>query len=422
MQILNTIVSKVLRNPNTLELNKTAAIYIHHALQSSFQLLRAQLQLGLNPKNTFVLNKSYSECKSVVKDIKNLGINYQECSAQVGLGKFSHSFIRDINALWQKVLTKEEPISNLIVMDHGGHALSFVPAEILKKYDVIGIEKTSAGLKNIRGLPFPIIETASCAAKKFFESPLIAEAVISKLTPFIPVHKKKLICGVIGYGSIGKAIADKLSSLKHQVLIYDNNHIKKNNKSFEHIVTNDLDAAMACSDYIFGCTGNDVIKSLDIFRFCSQDKTLISCSSEDKEFLSLIQFIQQEENFKISTDFFGDIHYKNDMGATITILKGGFPINFDKSGESVPHKDILLTRALVLVSFLQATLFLKDKDFIKQSGRYMLDPKLQKFVINAWIKTQPPGRFKSNLIDKFQDELWIAKNSGGIYKKCDSFL
>ncbi|MGC1183195.1 NAD(P)-dependent oxidoreductase [Legionella sp.] len=415
LSILDILVEKTLTSSVPFPLAKTAVIYIHHALQTSLSLLKAQFKLGLAPQHTFVLNKHYSECSRVVEDIKNLGIHYQPCSPQVGLGKFSHSFTHDINLLWSQVIASKEPINQMIIMDHGGYALTFIPQQILDKYSVVGIEKTSAGLADghLHCLPFPIIETASCAAKKILESPLIAEAIVTKLTPLIP-FQKNITCGVIGHGAIGKALTEKLLSMGHQVIVYDKD-FNQRKKVKGALVTNELSVAIAFADCIFGCTGQNIVTSIDLFRLCPNNKTLISCSSEDKEFLSLIQYIQHKRNQNTTVKPLSDVVYKNDLGATIHIVRGGFPVNFDDSGESVPRKDIELTRALVLGSTLQAVNFLKMPSLLKQGGLYMLDPKLQQFVVNEWLKIQPQARFSKDIRQKFQDECWIARHSGGIY-------
>lgn len=424
LPVLNLLIKKSLSSIGPEPLANTTVVYVHHALASSLSLLKAKIQLGLQPKNIFVLNKHYSECRSVVLDIKNLNVNYQPCSEQVSLGRFSHSFAYDISLLWHKVLSTKQETDNLIIMDHGGYALNYIPLEILKMYNVIGIEKTTGGFLNgnLEGLPFPIIDIATCAAKKILESPLIAEAVVAKLMPLIPIKQNHLTCGVIGYGAIGKAIAKKLTSMGHRVITHDKNSCEPEKKQEnELIVIDNLTAAIGFSDYIFGCTGRDIASSIDLFRLCPKDKVLISCSSEDKEFLSLIQYIQRKQPIT-HVNPLSDIIWKNDVGANIRIVRGGFPVNFDGSNESVPNKDIQLTRALVLAGALQAVeFFKKNNNLIKQSRIYMLNPNIQKFIVNHWVKVQNPGRFDQAIISKFQDEKWIIKNSGGIYFK-DSAL
>ncbi len=116
-----------------------------------------------------------------------------------------------------------------------------------------------------------------------------------------------------------------------------------------------------------------------------------------------------------------DVEYKTDMGATIRILRGGFPINFDDSGESVPANDIQLTRALVLGSVLQAIQFFGKSEILDKGGVYALDPQIQSFVIREWLKYQPAHRFPKDITDKFQNEEWILEHSGGTYESCEVF-
>jgi len=424
LPVVDAVIEKALATMSSLPLRKTAIVYVHHPLQTSVNLMTGLLRLGARPKNIFVLGKHYSECPSIVKQMMDLGVHYQPCSVQIGLGKFYQSFTRDINWLWFNTLTHiEKDTEEVLVLDHGGHALAFIPAQILQKYKVVGIEKTTGGLINLddQGLPpFPIIGVANCAAKKILESPLIAEAVVTKLLPIIPIKNTNLTCGVVGYGAIGKAVASKLLAMGHKVIVYDNDHYQLKAIKTEGLTkTNELSALISSADYIFGCTGRDITKSIDIFRLASKDKTLISCSSEDKEFLSLLQLIQQKNNGGVATRPLNDVNYHTDMSATIRILKGGFPINFDNSGESVPANDIQLTRALVLAGVLQAIRIFKKPDLLAQGELYALDPSMQNFVVKEWLKHQPASRFPKNITDQFQNKQWIIEHSGGVHAPCD---
>ena len=425
LPVLDSLVKRMSPYLDHRPLERTAIVYVHHALSSSPPLLRAIFQLGVSPKNTFVLDKHYSKCASVVEEIKELGAHYQPCSPQIGLGRFSYSFTHDINSLWDNVLEELEPkrgksIDNIIIMDHGGHALAFVPASILEGFNVIGIEKTTGGLINsdTQGLPLPIILPASCAAKRLLESPFIANAVVDKLAPLIPIQNNNLTCGVVGYGAIGKAVTNKLLSMGHKVIVYDHDHNQL--KSVEGaITTNELSSLISFSDYIFGCSGRDIATSIDSFRICPRDKTLISCSSEDKEFLSLLQLVQRKYNGKVATKPLNDIVYQNDIGARIHILRGGFPVNFDHSGESVPVNKIQFTRALIYSSVLQAIEFFKKPSLLMEGSWYMLDPALQKIVIEEFLKIESFDVSSNKSIKKFEDIEWIKKHSGGKYEPCD---
>ena len=262
---------------------------------------------------------------------------------------------------------------------------------------------------------------ASCAAKRILESPFIAEAVVEKLTPLIPIKNSNLTCGVVGYGAIGKAVADKLLSMGHKVIIHDHDSHRLKEVNGGAIPTNELASVIAFADYIFGCSGQDITTSIDFIRLCPKDKTFISCSSEDKEFLSLLQLVQRKQNGKVATKPLNEIVYKNDMGAMIHILRGGFPINFDESGEISVFKKIQLTRALVLAGVLQSIEFFKKPHLFKEGRNYMLEPKAQKFIVEECLKHQIFDNFQKGIIDNFQSEYWIAENSGGIYEPCNIF-
>jgi S-adenosylhomocysteine hydrolase len=234
--------------------------------------------------------------------------------------------------------------------------------------------------------------------------------------PLIPIKNKDLICGVVGYGAIGKAIVAKLLSMGHKVIVYDSNMQQLTNikSSREITITNELSALVAFADYIFGCTGRDITTSTDLFRLSPKNKTLISCSSEDKEFLSLLHTIQRTKSGKSATQPLQDIEYINEAGGIIRILRGGFPINFDNSGESVPSQDIQLTRALVLGSILQAIQFFKNPEILNTHFIYSLDSTIQKFIVSEWLKHQSSNRFSGSVIESFQNTKWIAENSGGL--------
>lgn len=428
LPVLNSLVASTLSNFKEPPLKKTAVFYVHHALQTSVNLVEGIIELGARRHNIFVLDKHYSKCPDVADKIADLGVYYQPCSAQTSLGGFSNSFIRDINWLWLKVSEKlDADIEEILILDHGGHALSYIPYPLLEKYKVVGVEKTTGGLINLDGRrslpPFPVINVAGCAAKKVLESPLIAQAVVTKLLPLFPLASENLTCAVVGYGSIGRAIAQKLRSLGHRVIVCDTNKEQLKTAKINNglPVTNELTSALASADYIFGCSGHDITaESLEPFRLCSKGKTLISCSSEDKEFLSLIQSISQNTNKKRPILPLSNLSYKTDLGATINIVNGGFPVNFDSSGESVPAQDIQLTRTLVLAAVVQAVNFFRNEHLLGASGIYKLDPSLQQFVTKAWLDIQPSGRIPEHVVQNFQNKEWIIDHSGGIDASSDT--
>lgn len=366
---------------------------MHHPLQTSRNVVDAMIQLGAKPSNIYILGKRYSECDEVVQALIATGVHYQPCSMQKGLGQYASSFIQDINWMWFKLMETLSPtIENILVLDHGGHAATYIPNHLLEHYRVVGVEKTSAGFFDLekRGaIPYPIIDVANSVTKRQLESPLIAKSVVNKIMSRLPDTDKNHRCGVVGAGAIGSALIERLRLMNYTVIVYDADptQIEKYSNEAGVICANTLSALISASDWIFGCSGRDITEhTLDAFRLATHNKTLISCSSEDKEFLSLLRRLGVQKPFVF--DPMDTLEYQSEFGATIEILRGGFPVNFDHSGESVAANDIQLTRALVVSSILQAIDYLDASKPFPASAIYDLDTHLQQFVVNEWLSHQ----------------------------------
>lgn len=422
---LNAII-KAVRNSDTPQpVKDTIIVYVHHPLQTSVSLLQSIIDLGADPKNVFVLGKHYSECPSVVEQIKKMNVYYQDCSAQIGLGLFHRSFTYDLSELWSAVKKHIESDhqperKKIMILDHGGHAVNTIPQALLLSNDIVAIEKTTAGLVNINkeGVlpPFPIIGVANSATKRVLESPLIAQAIVTKLQAagLMQFENEKLDCGVVGYGAVGKALTDMLLSLGHHVTVYDVDPTKVE-KLDKNNTTTDLNALVASTSYIFGCTGQDISSAIDIFRLSNQNKTLISCSSEDAEYLSLLKEVQRLQNGKVAKKPLADVIYTTAKNASIKVVRGGFPANFDNSGESVPAKDIDLTRSLVLCAVIQAAKMLRERELLDQQGIYALSAQMQSFIANTWLSlNNNSSRYSESINSNFKNIKWIQQNSGGI--------
>ncbi|WP_165475072.1 NAD(P)-dependent oxidoreductase [Legionella yabuuchiae] len=382
-------------------LKNTVIVYVHHALQTSINVINSLLMLGAKPAYIYILGKSYSENKAVVKHLKALGITYIDSSDQIGFGEYKRAFQSDINHLWTLVEKHmDDGIKDILVLDHGGHAIQSIPQTIKSSYRIIGIEKTTAGTMGytLENKPdIPIINVAGCAAKRLLESPLIADAVSFKVGSIIKTISKEKICAVVGYGAIGKSVASVLKNQGKQVLVYDKNYLISDNVSLEDIIEK--------SDYIFGCTGTDI--TLNIVHSIVEtqgSKVFLSCSSEDKEFLSLLKEVTKDRDFS-QDQLFSDVIFNTKNDGKIVLVNGGFPVNFDDSGESVPARDIQLTRALVIGGVIDAIKMRQGyNDF--QNDLFKLSADIQKTIVSSWSnerlsENEIPGLFKSvKLIEK----------------------
>lgn len=395
-----------------INVDRVVFVCIQHLLYTTFTLLESLTRLGVLPENIHVMGKSYSSCPLVIQKLIDEGYCYYPNASQEQLGCFAQYFKKDIDHMWKVIYEdlQKKKIEHIIILDDGGSCLTNVPQFITQKYQVTGVEQTTSGLNNTRmcNLPFPVIEVAISAAKQYLESPLIADAVVKKLACILPVTQTQLSCAVVGLGAIGRAVTQKLLSLNHQVITYDN-RLERNKSLNGALRVFDLETAFHEADYIFGCSGRDITENLEISSI-KRDKTFISCSSQDKEFQSLLKTIQQN-NFSY-TDVRNNICFSLENEKTINLFRGGFPINFDNSGESVGALDIQLTRGLLLGGMIQGILSHPQHNTPQENIRYALHPDIQSFVVSHWIPYGSTHLFETKLLNHFQDRRWIKDHSG----------
>jgi hypothetical protein len=391
-----------------------AFVCVQHILPTTLSLFDALFRLGTKPGNIYLLGKNYSTHYASKQLITHLGIRVQNNSVHVQSGYFSEIFSKDIKNFWDYIsidLTKKR-VNAIIILDEGGHCLASTPENIVRQYAIVGIEQTVAGLLNpkVPNLQYPLIDVATSAAKKWLEPPIISKAIIRKFQYHLQIRKSKLSCGVAGFGSIGKALANELSIMGHAVTVYD---IMNKNRTVDNRFQwcRSFDELISVSDYIFGCSGMDVTKEFDINSLPMGNKYLTSCSSEDREFQSLLRFIQRNKSCESSP--LDDIVYENKNRLSITICRGGFPINFDNSSETEPPMGIQLTRGLILGAIIQA-LSMLNQSKRNYHAKVSLDMKLQRFIAKKWSRYQYRDSHLKRQLNHFKDANWICNNSGGI--------
>lgn len=403
------------------DITKTAFVCIQHLLHTTIDLFQAAIDLGASPNHIFLLGKHYSYCTDVVQSLTTLGIHVQPLTPFQEVGNYHNIFIQHVNNLWHNAQQHIEhnDIDSIIILDDGGHGIELIPDTLKKHYPVITVEQTSAGIFKYceRNLSIPMVDVAKTATKSRIESHFIIDTVIQQAIKVLPSPDAKVACGIIGAGAIGTALANKLTKAGYSIIIFDQN--KTSDARLPAIQWGDsIQSLAADSDYIFGCTGTDVARFIDVDQLTGE-KTFISCSSEDKEFLSLLKRLNCEPQFQNQQhNPLHDISYQFAHGLQVHLLKGGYPVNFDHSGESVPARDIQLTRGLLLGALIQAVFIAHDEgNPILPQGRLMLDPSIQANVVANWRQDQNnEERFADRVnFEAFENTETIRQHSEGQY-------
>jgi S-adenosylhomocysteine hydrolase len=385
----------------------TTFVAVQHLLGTTATLLRALIDLGAEPGRIFVLGKPYSSHAGTVRTLREIGIRVQQ-PTPVKPGRFAEIFERDLRKMWRIVLADAANGRRIVVLDDGGHCLATIPSRLQE--NAVGIEQTTSGIQRQNALGrFPIIQVASSAAKTFLEPPMISAAVLTKTRKIVDLHGAK-VYGVVGLGHIGRAVARQLSREGTTVVVFDRDRSKMNAlPETSHAHT--LDDVFLRAAVIFGCTGTDLAREGDWIRRMSGKKVLVSCSSEDIEFQSLVRLVAGRYRRRSSPPYQRPlIFHDEERDLCIQIVRSGFPVNFDGSEESVPAAHIQMTRALLLLALIQAQMC--ERTARSQRGGEMLNAAGQEWIIRTWCALQPQAASAFGF-ELDVDRGWVIAHSQG---------
>lgn len=414
---LQAIIEKAKTYPKLI-LENVTFICVQHLVFTTVDLIQSLIILGAKPKNIHVMGKFYSTCPKVEEQLIQMGVVYHPSSCLQQIGYFKDYFNHDIKDMWDRISTNIET-SHIIVLDDGSQCIVNIPKYLSKNHKIYTVEQTSSGIAQINNsnISFNLVNVAYSCAKQFIESPMIAKVVITKLKRLLPLNSNNLVYGIVGLGVIGSSILQELLDTGQKIIVYDK-EIEKGHLIGGIKVANNIQLLFQKADYILGCTGTDITIALDLYKLYGT-KYLISCSSQDVEFNSLLKVIHKNLAYK-SLNVLEDIKYRI-KGGFIKILKGGYPINFDNSGKSVSAENIQLTRGLLLGGIIQATSHLIE-EYTLEPIEYMLHPKIQKLVIQTLISTLKQNISINNMllssinsIEDFLNEELLKKHSKGQY-------
>lgn len=374
-----------------------------HLLSTTGSLIDKLIEIGVHPEHIYMTGKIYSTNDGVAKQLAEKGIKIIEHTYPKIMGHYSEYLIQDIQKMWREAMKEIPDDAYIVVLDDGGYTLKNVPESIIHSPKIIGIEQTTSGTRFRNSIEIPVINVAGSAAKMVLESPLISKALVEKINTILETQKPESI-GVLGCGNIGKAIIFHFSKI-FPTYFYDIDPDKM--ETINHLGTalHSSDELFQKSDIIIGATGKDVsdAKWLDL---AEKNKILISVSSGDVEFKSLLQSFTSEVESIVD-----DIILPTKNGHSIKVLRGGTVANFDNSPSSVSTEEIQLTRGLLYAAFIQAIDYFKST--IPSNKFHKLNANYQKEVVKKWLKNYPDAKnlYFADVLDSFSDERWVDNQS-----------
>lgn len=388
----------------------TIVVAVQHLVATTVTLFESLLGLGLDPQHTFVLGKGYSTSVAAAEALRSLGVSVFPNTAPVVPGRFGQSMDEQVFQLLRTVEARYrgKNIKNLIVIDDGGRLLAAASKASVQTRCTIGVEQTTSGVRRLQNaLPnFPIVDVARSAAKLKYESPLIAEAIVNKLKAAGTHLAPGMIAGVVGMGSVGKALAARLANETTHVIASD---LPAFRYAGDRLIS--IPELLAKSDVVFGCTGVDIFAQVDFPTQHKSGLVLCSCSSEDVEFLQLLRRVQ---NPSICAGWPSpDLQISGRLDP-VTIVRGGYPVNFDSTDESVPSEDIQITTALIFAGIVTAAKLCQNHDFSIDQGFIQLPAAMQNSILREWFEIAPSGKKLRQRGIYPDDAAALARDSEGL--------
>lgn len=338
-----------------------AAIFtIHH--QTDFVLLLEEaLRLGIEPGLVTVIDKEYRyrlshRVDAHVRDRLNIPV-YRYSEIDRGIAEH----IRRVEAA--RVASESVTWTPTLVIDDGGYILprlheSFEPFLNLFKGTV---EQTKSGIWKLR--PFdeehrmPVFSVAESELKATVEAQGVAQAALTSLRRLLPAEKfdgRRAI--VVGFGTIGEALAELLRRQNVDVQIADNSPSKlvaARERGFQ--VSEDLPGLISAVQprYVFSCAEPGAVEAA-AFKNMKRDCILVSLTSRD------VAFDKEALDELCTSSPFGSVgtlYVREDPDCKILLIADGFPVNFHFA-ESMPNQQ----SDLVMASLLAGAITLANAD------------------------------------------------------------
>ena len=372
----------------------TALVAVQHMLEQTVDLFSTIVDMGLSVKNIFALGKIYSNSRPVIRALRDMGVTVVESTVPAP-GEFHSYFRQDVDTLWQVTAEalSHRQVKRILVLDDAGVCITRVPPDILQKYALCGVEQTSSGifLFEEQPPPFPVISWARTAVKLEIGGPIFSQCLIEKFSTELAARSlagEQL--GIIGLGSIGRAVASLAMREGNNALFYDPDPDLRIPFSLRQKITRveTLEELMLRCDYVIGCSGRNPFKGKWPLDHRPGIK-LISASGGDQEFGPIITDLKDKPDFRVAPDTW-DITSEYGPSGPIRIAYLGYPYNFmSRSSEAVPTAIVQLETGGLLAALVQARLHLDlcETGHERSSGIQRMSPEAQHYVHETWLRT-----------------------------------
>lgn len=352
---------------------------VQHIQKSLVPLIEALLAAGALPDAVTIAGKAYSRQPAAVEALTALGVRVAGSTRMTDPGlSYEEQLASEVRGLVTSIKASRNSHQRLLVLDEGAVALRALLTQDLGNVHVV--EQTTRGARWAAGtlLPHPVVDVARSKAKQRLETPLIVDSMVRGLRQALETIKPAILrphIGLIGYGTIGRALARRLSGAGYPVSVHERGRAAANAATADGFPLLELGPLLLKVEVLVGCTGSPVLTAEDLAD-ADRGLILVNGASSDLEFAL---WPHRRPSAIVTTGPCDDPgqpwkhHYALPGRQRHVLTAGGFPINFYCDDEPIAAEDFQITRALMLAGVFQAIR-------LNRPGLHTLDPDLQSLV------------------------------------------
>ncbi|MEW6418171.1 MAG: NAD(P)-dependent oxidoreductase [Nitrospirota bacterium] len=321
-------------------------LLIQHLLKDTISLIRSFLSLGAN---VITVGIPYWYDENIIKIMRKEGFEL-----------YTPKFPPDdcIETVLNQIVDKcRESRQKFLIVEDGGYAVPLLHTKLQRglEYCIGAVEQTARGMwrdEDIKGgVSIPVLTIARSKVKDTIEPLFIGEAVTDNIKMLLKkqgdfIKGKKVI--VVGYGTIGKKIAEEVKRNNAIVKVTETNPFNQAEAALSGFETDTLDFLIRDCNIIIGATGKPSISTALILKARGYLVAISASSRRDEiDMIGLGDLAEENKVSEIGTEY--TLPNKN----RVMVLAHGFPVNFFCS-DSVPDKaiDPVLTELFLCVKKL----------------------------------------------------------------------
>lgn len=393
-------------------------LFIQHHLGPFLLRLKAHIEDGLKPKNTWIIDIPYSTNEEVRAEIpRQFRIPDLHISPPFidPIAPYSVIQLRRVEEIIYHIVTRNTHLP-LLVIDDGAyfvraakniedrhpHFLSslsgktYIVEQTTRGHNYLEENKYKDFIANI--LKAPAVSIAKSNSKILIESPFIGKAAAGAVISAFDKENVEITSlnpiALIGYGAVGQSVFRSLKQfdLIDKLIVIESDKTKHNAAKKENAVVVSTLPHNHAFQLVIGCTGKSSLTLRD-WDCLSGNAYLVSTSSaavefNRKQFIDLAQLYPDDEIIIIDEDKIRSqgIHQTIRVldrlnKRQVNFINASYPVNFDGHMECLPTYIIQVTHTLLYAASLHVQKLKEpgltelekniDKEIFDQVGDYL---------------------------------------------------